>query len=122
MESADYIARCREAATAQGLDPAVEALVAAKVPHSVEQTGGFVMLITSYVFPREDGSPWVGVSCEEGFLVVGYQGPDDEGTPIASGLDAEEVPHFVVGFHDGVKAARRAYELQVEANDALGGA
>lgn len=47
-----YFARCAEAATRQGLDPMIERLELEDVEHFVEQTGGFVMVIT---VRRHDG-------------------------------------------------------------------
>lgn len=42
----DYDLACNSAATNQGLDPVIAALSAAGIPHDLEQTGGFVMVIT----------------------------------------------------------------------------
>jgi hypothetical protein len=46
MAYPDYERRCREATTAQGLDPVVAALTAAGIQHAVEQTGGMTMVLT----------------------------------------------------------------------------
>lgn len=42
----DYDLACKNAAANQGLDPVIEALSAAEIPHALEQTGGFVMVVT----------------------------------------------------------------------------
>lgn len=42
----DYFTVCAEAATRQGLDPMTERLQMEGIEHFVEQTGGFVMVIT----------------------------------------------------------------------------
>lgn len=55
----DYDADCRTAATRQGLDPLTEALAAANVPHTVEQTGGFCMAV---VVPAADGGTYAAIS------------------------------------------------------------
>lgn len=39
-----YLVACKAAATAQGLDPVVEALTGAGIEVDVEQTGGFTMV------------------------------------------------------------------------------
>jgi hypothetical protein len=41
-----YEEACRVQATAQGLDPIMEALAAKHVTYTLEQTGGFVMVVT----------------------------------------------------------------------------
>jgi len=69
----EYLARCAEAATEQGLDPVVEALSAAGMTVEVEQTGGMVMV--AYVYSA-DRTRWVGVTDERegsgGYLVCVY--------------------------------------------------
>jgi hypothetical protein len=42
----DYDTACEKATTAQGLDPACEALRAAGIGYDVQQTGGFCMVLT----------------------------------------------------------------------------
>jgi hypothetical protein len=74
-----YQEMCRDAATAQGLDPITDRLVAEGVPHSVEQTGGFVMVVR---IPVAEPA-WIGVTAEgtpDAWCVVDYQDETDEGT------------------------------------------
>ena len=55
-ESLDYDKACKDAATRQGLDPVLAAFKEADVPCTLEQTGGFTMVVT--------------VSCPEGTFAV----------------------------------------------------
>lgn len=42
----NYAVACATAASNQGLDPLIDGLTIADVPHDVEQTGGFCMVVT----------------------------------------------------------------------------
>ena len=65
-----YEEACIEATTHQGLDPIVDTLRAAGIPHAVDQTGGFCMVVnvplneggTSYLYlvdaAYQYGEPW----------------------------------------------------------------
>lgn len=81
----DYEARCREAATEQGLDPVIATLTAAGLLARAEQTGGFTMVACVYEPARPHH--YVGITLETSYyderdgtetnryLVAGY-GPD----------------------------------------------
>ena len=140
--------RCKEATTAQGLDPVVEVLTAAGHKVVVEQTGGFTMVATVY---GEDGE-YVAITCEGDetgmvedarpgaeYLVYVYDGSvDDEGTaitfdngglwllqelPFAVGLAFTQIPD--VPLEDGEVAYANGYWWNVDgdafhtADDAL---
>lgn len=45
-EPESYDAACLNAATAQGLAPVLNALTVAGIDHTLEQTGGFTMVVT----------------------------------------------------------------------------
>jgi hypothetical protein len=87
MTAADpYAARCAAAATAQGLDPVVDALTAAGIESVVEQTGGFTMVVTV----RHDGGT-IAITADGDdpatYLIGHYPGDTwDEGTD-------EEIEH-----------------------------
>ena len=80
----NYEATCREATTLQGLDDVVEHLRATGYVVEVEQTGGFTMVPTIYL--DEKHAKAVGISNEDGYLVVFYDYSDemDEGLVWAS--------------------------------------
>jgi hypothetical protein len=61
----DYGEACDAHATGQGLDPITEELTRAGIPHAVDQTGGFVMLVN--VPCTEDGSQhlWLEAGWDE---------------------------------------------------------
>lgn len=77
-----YEARCRLAATSQGLDLIIERLNAEGIPHSVEQTGGWVMVIEIPVADRT----YIGVTADavqpDHWVVVRYADPDAVGEPL----------------------------------------
>lgn len=66
MDTLTYQDRCQLAATAQGLDPIVEALNAADIWVDVAQTGGFCMVA---VVPCTDGV--VAIIDDGGEYVIG---------------------------------------------------
>jgi hypothetical protein len=79
MDTLTYTDRCVAAATAQGLDPVVDALTAAGLPVELEQTGGFTMVATvrslsgvvtvtdddGYSVARFTGTSWDDGDCAE---------------------------------------------------------
>lgn len=101
-----YAEAVTQATTEQGLDPVIKALEDAGVPVSVEQTGGMVMVVYSYVDPDDADTARVGVTFEDGYLIVGYQDAEDEGTIIAQGVATEDVPNYVIGFRYGAQARK----------------
>lgn len=102
----NYTARCAEAATAQGLDPAIAALTAADIDHRVAQTGGWVMVIE---VPLADG--YLAISPDqitaEGFLVCYVSAAAANGEEEEQVL-ADEVPA------SGVAAIVRQYKDRPE--------
>jgi hypothetical protein len=68
-----YDEACREATTRQGLDPVIAALAAARIPHAVEQTGGFTMVVT--IPSRQPSNPgtWA-IICDVVYLLGFYAG------------------------------------------------
>jgi hypothetical protein len=81
-QGVDYQARCRLAATAQGLDPIVDRLTVEGIPHSVQQTGGWVMVIE---IPVADHT-FIGVTADAvqpgHWVVVRYAEGEDESEPL----------------------------------------
>ena len=91
LEPRDYDELERQAATAQGLDPVVDAMKAAGLPVVVEQTGGFTMVATVYA---EDRS-YMGVVCEgDDFLVCEFDANGDE-VMVGNGHPLESVVRVV---------------------------
>ncbi|MHB1772058.1 MAG: hypothetical protein ACYCST_09995 [Acidimicrobiales bacterium] len=96
----EYLARCAEAATAQGLDPVVEALGAAGMAVEVEQTGGMVMVACVYIADR---TRWVGVTDDRegsgGYLVcvygAGASAGEQDGEVLTYDADLEDLAVWV---------------------------
>ena len=96
----EFLARCAEAATAQGLDPIVETLSAAGMAVEVEQTGGMVMV--AYVYSA-DRTRWVGITDElggsGGYLVcvygAGASDVDQDGEVLTYDADLEDLAVWV---------------------------
>jgi hypothetical protein len=92
----DYQTRCRLAATAQGLDPIIERLNDAGIPHSVEQTGGWVMVIE---IPVTDHT-YIGVTADaaqpDHWVVVRYADPEDVGEPLVASHGFEVPPESAI--------------------------
>lgn len=65
----DYDAACRKATTDQGLDPVIEALRAAGIPHELEQSGGYTMVVTVKV-----SEGMYAITNDGGFLLGHYPG------------------------------------------------
>lgn len=65
----DYDERCKAATTDQGLDPVIEALTAAGIPHGLEQTGGFTMAVTV-----ETPTGTFAITNDDGYLLGHYPG------------------------------------------------
>jgi hypothetical protein len=63
----DYDEQCKAATTDQGLDPVIEALTAAGIPHALEQTGGFTMAVTV-----EAPSGTFAVTKDDGYMLGHY--------------------------------------------------
>ena len=87
-----YDLACRQAATDQGLDPALDALRGAGLPVTVEQTGGFCMVLAVYAEDRR----YVMVTTQAeydgdgpGWLVCQYPAPEDTGTRYESSDEPE---------------------------------
>jgi hypothetical protein len=93
----DYDARCKSATTAQGLDPLIEVLTEQGVEFSLEQTGGFCMVV--YIGGDAE-SPRVGVTHENGYLICGCMTWDDE-TVIAEGVEAKDVAALAAEWLEG---------------------
>ena len=96
----DYGAACAHHATAQGLDPITEALRAAGIPHAVDQTGGFCMLVN--VPLTEGGDPYLYVSagevadtCDVGMYWDDCAEWHGEGQDLAFNLPIEYLAHGV---------------------------
>jgi hypothetical protein len=88
----DYNAACREATTAQGLDPVVEALEDEGIDYRVDQTGGWTMVV---VVPLADGA-WLGINEDgvpgDGWFVCHYMGEEDaEGEEVTRDGGVEHV-------------------------------
>jgi len=68
-----YEQACKQAATNQLLDPITDVLSAAGIPHEVEQTGGFVMLVCVPI--TEDGRQHLWLEgrddCGPAYVVTG---------------------------------------------------
>ncbi|MGH2684792.1 MAG: hypothetical protein ACRDJP_04920 [Actinomycetota bacterium] len=82
--SRTYEDACRDAATAQGLDPIAERLATEGIPYTVEQTGGFVMLIR---IPLAEPT-WLAVTAsddhpDDSRYLVRYHDDAHEGTMLA---------------------------------------
>jgi hypothetical protein len=127
-----YQEMCREAATAQGLDPITDRLAGEGIRHSIEQTGGFVMLVR---IPLAEPA-WIGVTASDdqpgAWCVVDYQDDADEGSAIAgagsyacSAEDAVAAIHERVAMagHETARAQRRLVNAYVvySVPDGLGG-
>jgi hypothetical protein len=103
-----YQEMCRQAATAQGLDPITDRLAGEGIRHSVEQTGGFVMLVR---IPLAEPA-WIGVTASHdqpgAWCVVDYQDDVDEGSAIA-GADsyACSADDAVAAIHERIAMAGR---------------
>lgn len=69
-----YEQRCRDATTAQGLDPIVEVIRDAGIPVSVDQTGGFCMCVRVDLVEGNSQFLWLTVNdgdVYEGDVVIG---------------------------------------------------
>jgi hypothetical protein len=96
----DYDKACADAATAQGLRPIIDALAAAGIDHEVEQTGGWVMVVT---VPTPDGSTYAithgsTTTGADGYLVCRYtdwQGGEDEGTEVGDDMTTADAVRIV---------------------------
>lgn len=93
-----YEAACRRATTDQGLDPVVAYLTEQGIQHTVDQTGGFTMV----VFCRRPGTERsVGITSSDedrGYLVGGYVGENWEeegGVELADGVAVTDLPALI---------------------------
>ena len=99
MPQMTYEEACEQAATAQGLDPATEALRAAGMPFTVDQTGGFCMMIR--VPFAEEAKRYFGITNNEigpEYLVYLYDDRpewDCEGTKLSDATTAEDLAPFI---------------------------
>lgn len=102
-----YEEMCRQAATAQGLDPITERLSAEGIPHTIEQTGGFVMVVR---IPLAEPA-WIGVTAHDdqrgGWYIARYRDDADEGTPLVGGgsYDWHSADEAVAAIHDRIAQA-----------------
>lgn len=80
----DYDARCKAAATHQGLDPIMDALEEAKIVHGVAQTGGFCMVVTV----PQHGGVW-GIVKDDVYYAVWYPGDTWHEGPAEDGVEHE---------------------------------
>ena len=95
-----YAEGCAHAATAQGLDPITEALRAAGIPHRVDQTGGFCMVVrvplteadTVYLCATAGE---VGGTCDVGMYWDDCPEWHGEGQDLAFNLPIEYLAHGV---------------------------
>ena len=87
-----YFARCAEAATRQGLDPMIERLELEDIEHFVEQTGGFVMVIT---VRRDTGCYGIARDGARSWLLAWYEGDafdtSEQEAQFWTGLSEDEV-------------------------------
>ncbi len=86
-ETADYQRACKEAATVQGLDEIAECLRQNAIQFSIDQAGGYCMVIN---VPSE-GDSWIGITNEgdPAYIVCRYADAEDmDGTVIGEGLDS----------------------------------
>lgn len=95
-----YAEACEWHATEQGLDPIAEELRAAGIPHTVDQTGGFCMLVR--VPLTEGGDPYLYLNASEveGTCCVGMYWDNcpewhSEGEDVAYNLPLEHLAHSV---------------------------
>jgi hypothetical protein len=103
-----YQEMCREAATAQGLDPITDRLAGEGIRHSIEQTGGFVMLVR---IPLAEPA-WIGVTASDeqpgAWCVVDYRNDADEGSVIAGARSyAWPADDAVAAIHERIAVAGR---------------
>lgn len=95
----DYAEVCEWHTTEQGLDPIVEALRAAGVPHTVDQTGGFVMCVRVPLCESDSPFLYVIASDEPGtcFVSMYWDCPDyhSEGEDVAYNLPLGHLAHSV---------------------------
>lgn len=73
----DYATSCARAAENQGLTEPRDLLTAAGIPTTIEQTGGFCMVLS--IDPRPDRVVWLTVDgdVDHPFLVCRYDDTDD---------------------------------------------
>jgi hypothetical protein len=91
-----YLAACRRATTAQGLDPVVAAIAAAGIRVSVDQTGGFTMCVRVNLTHDQ----WLYITKDDGgYLVCRYVSEDEDnadGELVGEELTLDEVLVSVV--------------------------
>lgn len=87
-----YEEACQRATTDQGLDPVTEALSAAGIPHVVEQTGGFTMVVT---VKARNGT--FGITDDGGYLLGFYPGDSWENSYDGGREDADYTSNMPLG-------------------------
>lgn len=88
MPQITYEQACEEAATARGLDPATDALRAAGMPFTVDQTGGFCMMVR--VPFAEEAKRYFGITQNEDSPFAGIRGEVGEGDYVVYLYDDSE--------------------------------
>lgn len=96
-----YDEACRKATTDQGLDPVIAALTAADIDHTVEQTGGFTMVVT---VKAPTGT--FGITDDGGYLLGFYPGDSWENSYEGGREDADYMSN--IPLDDLVERIRQA--------------
>lgn len=106
----DYEQACKQAATDQGLDPITDELARAGIPHTVDQTGGFVMCINVPLV--EGGRQWLYLTSPDDdgngqpLILIGRYW-DCEGTWCDGSCDVPDEQYGLVHLNNVVRYVRR---------------